>query len=79
MKKVLFKALFLLCAFSMPGIINAQKSTTTTQQSGEVVITQPEFKGGMEGLYKYILEQFETKNRPFFFLLILHRLVILFP
>lgn len=59
MKKVLFKALFLLCAFSMPGIINAQKSTTTTQQSGEVVITQPEFKGGMEGLYKYILEQFE--------------------
>ena len=59
MKKVLFKALFLLCAFSMPGIINAQKSTKTTQQSGEVVITQPEFKGGMEGLYKYILEQFE--------------------
>lgn len=40
--------------------MHAQKtSTQQQQQGGEVVITQPEFKGGSEALYKYILTNFE--------------------
>ena len=58
MKKIIVRALFVFMAVSVPNLIHAQK-TSTQQQTGEVVITQPEFKGGSEALYKYILTNFE--------------------
>lgn len=58
MKKIFVRALLVLMAVSVPNLIHAQK-TSTQQQAGEVVITQPEFKGGTEALYKYILTNFE--------------------
>ena len=45
MKKIIVRALLVFMAVSVPTIIHAQK-TSTQQQAGEVVITQPEFKGG---------------------------------
>ncbi|MBO5952493.1 MAG: TonB family protein, partial [Bacteroidaceae bacterium] len=58
MKKIIVRALLVFMAVSVPNLIHAQK-TSTQQQAGEVVITQPEFKGGSEALYKYILINFE--------------------
>lgn len=58
MKKIIVRALLVFMAVSVPNLIHAQK-TSTQQQAGEVVITQPEFKGGSEALYKYILTNFE--------------------
>lgn len=60
MKKIIVRALLVFMAVSVSNLMHAQKtSTQQQQQGGEVVITQPEFKGGSEALYKYILTNFE--------------------
>lgn len=59
MRNLFFKTLLILSVISMPSVMNAQKNSASSQQGSEVVITQPEFKGGMEALYKYILTNFE--------------------
>lgn len=60
MKKIIVRALLVFMTVSVSNLMHAQKtSTQQQQQGGEVVITQPEFKGGSEALYKYILINFE--------------------
>ena len=38
---------------------SVNKTTQQTTQSSEVVITQPEFKGGIEKMYEYITNNFQ--------------------
>ncbi|MBO5951691.1 MAG: energy transducer TonB [Bacteroidaceae bacterium] len=59
MKKILLMTLVALFVSLVPNVLNAQNNASQSQNSGEMVITQPEFKGGMEALYKYILTNFE--------------------
>ncbi|MBO7261147.1 MAG: energy transducer TonB [Bacteroidaceae bacterium] len=59
MKNLLLKTLVVLCVMLIPNMVMAQSNASASQQKSDVVITQPEFKGGMEALYKYILTNFE--------------------
>ena len=59
MKKIVFLSLF----FLLSGLCMAQsdKTSDNSEKSGEeeVVITQPEFKGGIEKMYQYISDNFQ--------------------
>lgn len=58
------KKLFLLSvSLFLFGIVSAQSDSSSTAKTtpapGEDVITQPEFKGGIEKMYQYIADNFE--------------------
>jgi hypothetical protein len=61
MKKLmtLFALLFVFALTSAQSDESGSKSATQSTTQKEDVITQPEFKGGIEKMYQYISDNFE--------------------
>lgn len=57
------KLLILSVSIFLFGLVSAQSDSSSTSKAasavGEDVITQPEFKGGIEKMYQYIADNFE--------------------
>lgn len=58
MRKIAF-TLVLMLVFGSAFAQSSKDSVKTSTQSSEVVITQPEFKGGIEKMYEYITTNFQ--------------------
>lgn len=68
MMSVFGKILMLMMLFTVTAAVSAQSvgdqkpdstAVTTSNNSKEVVITQPEFKGGIKEMYQYIADNFQ--------------------
>ena len=58
MRKIAF-TLVLMLVFGSAFAQSSKDSVKSSTQSSEVVITQPEFKGGIEKMYEYITTNFQ--------------------